>query len=165
MTSELTVFNSIHWKNASTKFMNFFKENDVLCKFVCKIFWVWDAICRLQSWRSILDKHHSIEATWHISVDFSLLNSSSDIALLLMAMHDLKILIFFPSSFFIWFVCLSNCRFFLLGFLMNLYLFISHVEHSYEWPILSINCIACKLLEVCLLQTSKIYCFLTNTQM
>ena len=70
--------------------MILFKVDDVLCKFVDKIFWVWDEIRRLQAWRSLVDKHHSGGPTWHISVDFILLNSSPDIALLFTIMRDLN---------------------------------------------------------------------------
>ena len=38
--------------------MSFLKENDVLNKFVGKMFWVWDGNHRLQAWRSVIDKHH-----------------------------------------------------------------------------------------------------------
>jgi hypothetical protein len=90
VTSEMTDYWNIHWKNASAKFDEFLKEDDVLCKFVGKMFWVWDGNYRLQAWRSVVDKHHAEEATWHISVDSILLNPSPDIALLLTAMHDLN---------------------------------------------------------------------------
>ena len=54
------------------------------------MFWVWDGNHRLQAWRSVIDKHYSGEATWHISVDSILLNPSPDVAVLLTAMHDLN---------------------------------------------------------------------------
>jgi hypothetical protein len=44
----------------------------------------------LQAWRSVIDKHHSGEATWHISVDSILLNPSPDVVVLLTAMLDLN---------------------------------------------------------------------------
>jgi hypothetical protein len=90
VTSEMTNSWNIYWKNASAKFDEFLKEDDVLCKFMGKMFWVWDGNHRLQAWRFVVDKHHVGEATWHISVDSILLNPSSDIALLLTAMHDLN---------------------------------------------------------------------------
>ena len=55
-----------------------------------KIFWVWDGNHRLQAWRSVIDKHHSGEATWPISMDSILLNPSPDVAVLLMILHDLN---------------------------------------------------------------------------
>lgn len=48
LTPEMTVSWNIHWKNASAKFDEFLKENDVLSKFVDKMFWVWDENHRLQ---------------------------------------------------------------------------------------------------------------------
>jgi hypothetical protein len=47
VTSEMTNSWNIHWKNASAKFDKFFKEDDILCKFVGKMFWVWDGNHRL----------------------------------------------------------------------------------------------------------------------
>ena len=44
----MTVYWNIHWKNASAKFDEFLKENDVLSKFVDKMFWVWHENHRLQ---------------------------------------------------------------------------------------------------------------------
>jgi len=43
--------------------MSFLKEDDVLNKFVGKMFWVWDGNHRLQAWSFIIDKHHSEEET------------------------------------------------------------------------------------------------------
>ena len=63
VTSELMNSWNIYWKNASAKFDEFLKENDVHNKFVGKTFWVWDENHGLQLWRSVIDKHHSGEAT------------------------------------------------------------------------------------------------------
>ena len=52
--------------------------------------WTRDENHRLQAWRSVIDKHHSGEATCHISVDSILLNPTPDVAVLLTAMHDLN---------------------------------------------------------------------------
>ena len=54
------------------------------------MFWVWDGNYRLQAGRSVVDKHHVGEVTWHISVDSILLNPSPEIALLLTTMRDLN---------------------------------------------------------------------------
>ena len=90
VTSELMESWSTHWRNASAEFDDYLKNNDVLNKFVGKMFWVWDGNHRLQAWRSVIDKVHPGDAHWHISVDSILLNPSSDIAVLLTAMHDLN---------------------------------------------------------------------------
>ena len=63
VTSELMNSWNVHWKNASAKFDEFLKEDDVLNQFVGKMFWIWDGNHRLQAWRSIIDKHHYGEAT------------------------------------------------------------------------------------------------------
>ena len=49
VTSELTNYWNIHWKNASAKFDESLKEDDVLNKFVGKMFWVWDGNHHLQA--------------------------------------------------------------------------------------------------------------------
>ena len=91
VTSELMNSWNVHRENASAKFDEFLKEDDVLKKIVDKIFWVWDENHRLQAWRSVIDEHHSREASWYISVDSILLNPCPDVAVLLTAMYDLKI--------------------------------------------------------------------------
>ena len=54
------------------------------------MFRVWDGNHRLQAWRFIIDKHHSGEATWHISMDSILLNPFHDVIMLLTVIHDLN---------------------------------------------------------------------------
>ena len=49
VTSKMTNFWNIYWKNASAKFDEFLKNDDVLCKFVGKMFWIWDGNHRLQT--------------------------------------------------------------------------------------------------------------------
>ena len=54
---------NILWKAISAKFDKFIKEDDVLNKFVGKMFWVWDENHRLQAWKFVIDKQYSGEAT------------------------------------------------------------------------------------------------------
>ena len=90
VTFELINFWNIHSKNANAKFDEFLKKDNIHNKFVDKIFWIWDGNHHLQAWRSVIDKHHSGEVTWHISVDSILLNPSPDVVVLLKAKHDLN---------------------------------------------------------------------------
>ena len=51
VTPELMNSWNLHCKNTSEKFDEFLKKDDVLNKFVGKIFWVWDGNHRLQAWK------------------------------------------------------------------------------------------------------------------
>ena len=113
----------------------------------------------------VVDKRYFREATWHISVDSTLLYLSR----YCFVTHDnawsQHVSFLVLVSLFGLFVCRILVCFF-VWYVNEFIFFISVMLNILMWRlILSISCIVCKLSKICLLKISKIYWLLINTKM
>jgi hypothetical protein len=65
------------------------KDSD-LSQFVGKIFFVWEGNHRLTTWLRHINKHHSMDKNWHISVDCIVVDPRNCAAVFLNAMNDIN---------------------------------------------------------------------------
>ena len=57
------------WQESSDEFDSMLEKDSDLSQFVGKMFFVWEGNHRLTAWFRHINKHHSMDKDWHISVD------------------------------------------------------------------------------------------------
>ena len=81
---------SDNWKSVNDQFKLSLKYDVDLVKFSGKMFFVFDGNHRLQAWKPYIDRLHSDDIKWHYSVDSIILDISSNVPQVLIAMNDVN---------------------------------------------------------------------------
>ena len=81
---------SSYWQEANEEFDSMLKNDSDLSHLVGKMFFVWEGNHRLTAWFRHINKHHSMDKDWHISVDCIVLDPRKCTAVVLNAMNDIN---------------------------------------------------------------------------
>jgi hypothetical protein len=78
------------WQEASDEFDSMLEKDSDLSNFVGKMFFVREGNHRLTAWFRHINKHHSMDKDWHISVDCIVVDPRNCAAVFLNAMNDIN---------------------------------------------------------------------------
>jgi hypothetical protein len=78
------------WLEANEEFDAMLRADSVLAQFAGKMFFVWEGNHRLTAWWRHINKHHSLDKDWHISVDCIVVDARNSTAVFLNAMNDIN---------------------------------------------------------------------------
>ena len=78
------------WQESSDEFDAMLEKDSDLSQFVGKMFFVWEGNHRLTAWLRHINKHHSMDKDWHISVDCIVVDPRNCAAVFLNAMNDIN---------------------------------------------------------------------------
>ena len=78
------------WQKANDAFEDELLADSDLKQFSGKMFYVWEGNHRLAAWYRHINKHHSEDPAWHISVHCIVLDPRGHVGNLLHAMHDIN---------------------------------------------------------------------------
>lgn len=81
---------SSFWQEANEEFDSMLLNNSDLAHLAGKMFFVWEGNHRLTAWSRHIDKHHSLDKDWHISVDCIVVDPRNSTAVFLNAMNDVN---------------------------------------------------------------------------
>ena len=81
---------SSSWQEASDGFDSMLKLDPHLAHFVGKMFFVWEGNHRLTAWFRHINKHHSMDKDWLISVDCIVVDPRNCVLVFLIAMNDIN---------------------------------------------------------------------------
>ena len=84
---------SLLWQEANDEFDSMFQNDPDLAHFVGKMFFVWEGNHRLTTWWRHINKHHSLDKDWHISVDCIVVDRRNCTAVFLNVMNDINWLV------------------------------------------------------------------------
>jgi len=90
VTPEVTQSWGDNWKLVNDQFELLLQADIDLAKFSGKMFFVFDGNHRLQAWKPYIDRLHSNDLKWHYSVDSIVLDISSNVPHVLIAMNDIN---------------------------------------------------------------------------
>jgi hypothetical protein len=96
LSEELHVSDDIHnswspfWKEANEEFETMLQNDPDLAHLCGKMFYVWEGNHRLSAWWRHINKHHSLDKDWHISVDCIVVDPRNSTAAFLNAMNDIN---------------------------------------------------------------------------
>ena len=79
-----------YWKEANDEFDSMLEKDSDLSHLVGKMFFVWEGNHRLTAWFRHINKHHSMDKDWHISVDCIVVDPRNCTAVFLNAMNDIN---------------------------------------------------------------------------
>jgi hypothetical protein len=78
------------WQEFSNEFNSMLKKDSDLSHFIGKMFFVWEENHRLTAWFKHINKHHSMDKDWHLSVDCIVVDSRNCVAVFFNAMNDIN---------------------------------------------------------------------------
>lgn len=78
------------WREANNEFDAMLQKDPDLSHLVGKMFYVWEGNHRLTAWLRHINKHHSMDKDWHISVDSIVVDPRNSTAVFLNAMNDIN---------------------------------------------------------------------------
>jgi hypothetical protein len=78
------------WQECSDEFDSMLKKDSDLSQFVDKMFFMWQGNHRLTSWFRHINKHHSMDKEWHISMDCIVVDPRKCVTVFLNAMNDIN---------------------------------------------------------------------------
>lgn len=81
---------SSYWKDANEEFDAMLRNDSDLAHLAGKMFFVWEGNHRLSAWWRHVNKHHSVDKDWHISVDCIVVDPRNSTAVFLNAMNDIN---------------------------------------------------------------------------
>ena len=81
---------SSHWRAANDSFEKYLAADKDLKVFSNKMFFVYEGNHRLSAWWRHINKHHGSDPTWHISVDYIVLDARKQNGNLLNTMSDIN---------------------------------------------------------------------------
>jgi hypothetical protein len=81
---------SSYWQEANDEFDSMLQNDSDLSHLVGKMFYVWEGNHRLTAWYRHINKYHSMEKDWHISVDCIVVDPRNCTAIFLNAMNDIN---------------------------------------------------------------------------
>ena len=90
VTSEVFQSWSDNWNYVNEQFELSLQVDVNLHKFSGKVFFIFDGNHRLQAWKPYIDMFHSDDLKWHYSVDFIVLDISSSVPQVLIAMNNIN---------------------------------------------------------------------------
>ena len=85
------------WQRANEEFDAMLQNDPDLAHLSGKMFYVWEGNHRLLAWWRHINKHHSLDKDWHISVDRIVVDPRHSTAVFLNAMNDINWLVLFSS--------------------------------------------------------------------
>ena len=78
------------WVEANAEFDAILQRDSDLAHLVGKMFFVWEGNHRLTAWYRHINKYHSMDKDWHISVDCIIVDPRGCTAVFLNAMNDIN---------------------------------------------------------------------------
>ena len=78
------------WREANEEFDAMLRNDSDLAHLAGKMFFVWEGNHRLTAWWRHVNKHHSLDKDWHISVDCIVVDPRNCTAVFLNAMNDIN---------------------------------------------------------------------------
>ena len=78
------------WKEANEEFDAMLRNDSDLAHLAGKMFFVWEGNHRVTAWWRHVNKHHSLDKDWHISVDCIVVDARNSTAVFLNAMNDIN---------------------------------------------------------------------------
>ena len=78
------------WQEANEEFDSMLRNDTNLAHLAGKMFFVWEGNHRLTAWCRHINKHHSLNKDWHISVDCIVVDPRNCTAIILNAMNDVN---------------------------------------------------------------------------
>jgi hypothetical protein len=90
VTDEIIATWSESWISVNAEFEHLLQSDADLQVFLGKMFMVWDGNHRLQAWLSIINEDHSLDRSWHFSMESIILVVNGDVASLVASLHDVN---------------------------------------------------------------------------
>ncbi len=81
---------SSYWQEANEEFDSMLRNDIDLAHLAGKMFFVWEGNHRMTAWSRHINKHHSLDKDWHISVDCIVVDPRNCTAVFLNAMNDVN---------------------------------------------------------------------------
>jgi hypothetical protein len=78
------------WQESSDEFDSMLEKDSDLSQFVGKMFFMWEGNHHLTAWLRHINKHHSMDKDWHISVDCIVVDPRNCVAVFLNTMNDIN---------------------------------------------------------------------------
>ena len=79
---------SSSWQEANEEFDAMLRNDSDLAHLAGKMFYVWEGNHHLMAWWRHIDKHHSLDKYWHISIDCIVVDPRNCTIVYLNAMND-----------------------------------------------------------------------------
>ena len=94
VTDDIQASWSTFWQEANEEFDKMLQNDSDLAHLAGKMFYVWEGNHRLTAWWRHIQKHHSLDKAWHISVDCIVVDPRNCTAVFLNAMNDINWYVF-----------------------------------------------------------------------
>jgi hypothetical protein len=86
------------WQEVNEEFDTMLQDDSDLAHLVGKMFYVWEGNHRVSAWWRHIQKYHSLDKDWHISVDYIVVDPRNFTVVFLNAMNDINWYVFIIIS-------------------------------------------------------------------